>query len=309
MRTMAIRLFSVMIALAMAASLQTTPAPIIGRWNLTFQRQDGTSSSGWLEVRHSGNKTLVGSFVGLSGSARPVSEVQFADNQMKFTIPPQWERADGNVTVTARLENDRLTGTMAIGTAAPLPLSGVRAPALRRTSAPQWDKPEPLFNGRDLTGWHVMGANEWEAVDGILRNKKSGGNIVTDATFNDFKLHAEFRYPANGNSGMYLRGRYEVQVADTGSELALDSLGAIYGFLEPSDPAAKKPGEWQTFDVTLVGRMVTVVLNGTTIISNREIPGPTGAALDSNEGAPGPLLLQGDHTAIEYRNITIARGR
>jgi len=287
------------------------PAPpaIIGRWNLTFQRANGPAGAGWLEVRHSGTKTLVGSFVGLSGSARPISEVLVSGSDIRFTIPPQWERADGNVAVSARLESDRLTGTMAIGTSAPVMFTGVRAPALRRASPPQWDTPEPLFNGRDLSGWHVIGANEWEAAGGILRNRKSGGNLVTDATFTDFKLHVEFRYPPDGNSGIYLRGRYEVQVADTGDELAVGSLGAIYGFLEPSDPAAKKPGEWQAFDVTLVGRMVTVVLNGTTIIANREIPGTTGAALDSNEGAPGPLLLQGDHTAIEYRNITIARGK
>jgi hypothetical protein len=297
-------------ALASYATMQTTPPPaILGRWDLTFQRPNSATSSGWLEVRHSGTKTLVGSFVGLSGSARPISEVQFTGNEMRFTIPPQWERADGNVAVTARLENERLTGTMAIGSAAPLPFTGVRAPSLRRAAPPQWDKAEAIFNGRDLTGWRAIGTNEWEAANGILRNRKSGGNLVTDATFTDFKLHVEFRYPADGNSGIYLRGRYEVQVADTGDELAVGSLGAIYGFLEPSDPAAKKHDEWQTFDVTLVGRMVTVVLNGTTIIANREIPGPTGAALDSNEGAPGPLLLQGDHTAIEYRNITIARAR
>jgi 3-keto-disaccharide hydrolase len=185
----------------------------------------------------------------------------------------------------------------------------VRAPALRRASLPQWGPAEPIFTGRDLAGWHVLGANEWEADNGILRNKKSGGNLVTDAKFTDFKLHVEFRYQKDGNSGIYLRGRYEVQVADTGDELAVGSLGAVYGYLEPSDTAAKKPDEWQTFDITLVGRMVTVVLNGTTIIANREIPGPTGAALDSDEGAPGPLLLQGDHTAIEYRNITIARAK
>jgi hypothetical protein len=306
---MAISMFSVMIALAMTAFQQTTPPAIIGRWDLTFQRPNGATSSGWLEVRHSGTKTLVGSFVGLSGSARPVSDVQFTGGEVRFTIPPQWERADGNVAVTARLENDRLTGSMAIGSAAPIAFTGVRAPALRRASAPQWGPAESIFNGRDLTGWHVLGTNEWEADNGILRNRKSGGNLVSDATFTDFKLHVEFRYPGGGNSGVYLRGRYEVQVADTGDELAVDSLGAIYGFLEPSDPAAKKPGEWQTFDVTLIGRMVTVVLNGTTIVANREIPGPTGAALDSDEGAPGPLLLQGDHTAIEYRNITIANAR
>ena len=293
-----------------ASRSQENAPPIIGRWDLTFQRPNGPMSSGWLEVQHSGTKTLVGRFVGLSGSARPISEVQVTGNDLRFTIPLQWERSDGPVTVTARLENDRLTGTMTIGSAAPIPFTGVRAPALRRAAAPQWDKAEPIFNGRDLAGWHVAGgANEWEADNGILRNRKSGGNLVTDAKFTDFKLHVEFRYQAGGNSGVYLRGRYEVQVFDSGDELAVGSLGAVYGYLEPSDAVAKKPGEWQTFDITLVGRMVTVVLNGTTIISNREIPGPTGAALDSDEGAPGPLLLQGDHTAIEYRNITIARAR
>jgi hypothetical protein len=290
-------------------AIQQAPPAIIGRWDLTFQRPNGATSSGWLEVEHSGTRTLVGRFVGLGGSARPVSEVQLTGNEIRFTIPPQWERADGNVAVTGRLDNDRLTGSMAIGTAAPLPFTGVRAPALRRASAPDWNTPEPLFNGRDLSGWRAIGTNEWEAADGILRNRKSGGNLVTIAQFTDFKLHVEFRYPTGGNSGVYLRGRYEVQIADTGATLAVGSLGAVYGFLEPSDPAAKKPGEWQTFDVTLIGRMVTVVLNGTTIISNREIPGITGGALDSDEGAPGPILLQGDHTAVEYRNLTIARAR
>ena len=293
----------------MPSAQQNTQPPIIGRWDLTIQRPNGPTASAWLDVRHSGTRTLVGDFVGMSGSARPISEVVFSGGEMRFTIPPQWERADGNLTVAGRLDGDRLTGTLAIGTAAPLPWTGVRAPALRRAAMPTWSAPEPIFNGKDLTGWRAIGANEWEAADGVLRNKKSGGNLVTAAKFTDFKLHAEFRYPAGGNSGIYLRGRYEVQIADTGDQLEVGSLGAIYGFLAPSDPAAKKPGDWQTFDITLAGRMVTVVLNGVTIISNREIPGITGAALDSDEGAPGPLLLQGDHTAVEYRNITIARAQ
>ena len=167
----------------------------------------------------------------------------------------------------------------------------------------------PLLNGKDLTGWRAIGANEWEVANGVLRNKKSGGNLVTEQKFDDFKLHAEVRYPAGGNSGIYLRGRYEVQIADSDeTEPSYGSLGAVYGFLAPSEMAALKPGEWQTFDITLVGRMVTIVLNGKTIISNREIPGITGAALDSNEGTPGPLLLQGDHGPIEYRNMTLVRG-
>ena len=294
-----------------SGSAQPAAPPIIGRWDITVQRPDGAERSAWLEVRHSGVSTLVGQFVGMSGSARPIAHVEFTNGEMRFAIPPQWERVEGNLVVTGRLEGDRLSGTMALGSQAPLRWTGVRAPSLRRAAAPQWEAPAPLFNGRDLAGWRAVGgANEWEAVDGILRNKKSGGNLVTEAAFDDFKLHAEFRYPAGSNSGVYLRGRYELQIADLpGTEPEIDSLGAVYGYLAPSVMAVKKAGEWQSFDVTLIGRHVTVVLNGKPIITDREIPGITGAALDSHEGKPGPLLLQGDHGPIEYRNITLARGK
>ena len=295
-----------------AGSAQSTPPPIIGRWDITVQRADGSERSAWLEVRHSGVQTLVGQFVGTSGSARPIAAVEFKNNAMRFAIPPQWERVDGDVVVAGTLDGDRLSGTMTVGTSGtPLRWTGVRAPTLRRMRPPRWEEPRPLFNGRDLSGWRAIGgANEWQAVDGILRNGKSGGNLVTDEAFDDFKLHVEFRYPDGGNSGIYLRGRYEIQIADVpGHEPGIDSLGAVYGYLAPSVMAAKNAGEWQSFDVTLIGRHVTVALNGTTIIADREIPGITGAALDSHEGKPGPLLLQGDHGPIEYRNITLARGR
>jgi hypothetical protein len=287
---------------------QAAPPSIIGRWDITFPRPNG-DRSGWLEVHLSGNSTLVGQFVGTSGSARPISEVEFKDGEMRFAIPAQWERIEGKVTVVGRLEGERLTGTMTVGTGAtPTQWTAVRAPALRRTAAPQWGSAVPLLNGKDLTGWHAIGTNEWEVANGVLRNTKSGGNLVTDQKFEDFKLHVEVRYPAGGNSGIYLRGRYEVQIADE-PEPSIGGLGAVYGYLAPSENAALKAGEWQVFDITLVGRMVTVVLNGKTIISNREIPGITGAALDSNEGTPGPLLLQGDHGPVEYRNLTLVPGR
>jgi len=308
--TMPILFFLLLASFSLSASPQTAPAPppIIGRWDITIQRPDGNRSA-WLEVRHSGVQTLVGQFVGLSGSARPISQIDFTGGELRFAIPPQWERVDGNLVVTGRLEGDRLAGSMTLAGGAPMAWTAVRAPSLRRQTAPRWGRPAPLFNGRDLTGWHVSGANEWEAANGILRNKQSGGNLVTDQLFTDFKLHAEFRYPAGGNSGVYLRGRYEVQIADTPEdEPWVGGLGAVYGFLAPSEIAAKKPGEWQAFDITLAGRMVTVILNGKTIICNREIPGITGAALDSNEGTPGPLLLQGDHGPIEFRNLTLAKG-
>jgi hypothetical protein len=142
--------------------------------------------------------------------------------------------------------------------------------------------------------------------DGVLRNVKPGGNLVTDQQFEDFQLHIEFRYGPKGNSGVYLRGRYEVQVLDGPSaEPDAHLQGGIYGFLTPSAIVTNGPGAWNTFDITLVGRQVTIVVNGTTVISEQAIPGITGGALESDEGAPGPLMLQGDHTAIEYRNIVL----
>jgi len=164
-----------------------------------------------------------------------------------------------------------------------------------------------LFNGKDLTGWHAMGnQNQWVAEDGILRSPHSGANLVTDMVFTDFKLHIEFRYPKESNSGVYLRGRYEVQIEDSkGKEATKDYLGAVYGFIAPTEQVAKAPGEWQSYDITLTGRMVTVIANGVTVICNREIPGITGGAINSKEEDPGPLLIQGDHGPVDYRNIII----
>jgi len=186
--------------------------------------------------------------------------------------------------------------------------TGTRAPSLRRTAKPVWGDPITLFSGTSLDGWQPVGRREsqWRAVDGVLTNEKTGANLATTQKFDDFKLHMEFRVPKGANSGVYLRGRYEVQIEDDkGKDPWKGYLGAIYGFLTPSEMVAKDPGEWQTYDITLVGRMVTVVANGVTIISNQEIPGITGGAIDSKEGEPGPILLQGDHGPIDFKSIVI----
>jgi hypothetical protein len=129
---------------------------------------------------------------------------------------------------------------------------------------------------------------------------------VTTAKYDDFKLHLEVNCPKGSNSGIYLRGRYEVQVEDAiDPEPKSTDLGGVYGFLVPNENASAGAGNWQTFDITLVGRRVTVVLNGKTIIGDQTIPGITGGALDSDEGAPGPIYLQGDHGAVAYRNLRI----
>lgn len=279
---------------------------IEGRWDITVDTGGKTLPS-WLEIRHSGTSTLVGYFVGPSGSARPISRVNYKDGKISFSIPPQWEKGTDDLVVEGSLSGNQLTGTMKTVEGKTYPWKAVRAPSLRRTSVPVWGKPISIFNGKNLDGWHSLGNNQWIAKDGILRSPKSGANLVTDKVYTDFKLHIEFRLPKESNSGVYLRGRYEVQIADSkGMEPLKDLLGAIYGFISPSEMVAKDPGEWQSFDVTLVGRMVTLVANGKTVIVNQEIPGITGGALDSNEGEPGPLLIQGDHGPVEFRNITIA---
>lgn len=279
---------------------------VVGRWDITIQKNGGTVPS-WLEIRPSGRAMLVGRFVGEVGSARPVARIDFSNGSLRFAIPPQWETGEGDLTVTGTLQGNQLRGSVTYPDGKQYRWTGRRAPPLRRTAPPQWGPAIRLFNGTDIAGWRVLGGeNRWLGVNGVLRNAGSGGNLVTERSFGDFKLHLEFRYPKGSNSGVYLRGRYEVQIADSvPPEPVNDLLGSVYGFLSPSEIANRKPDEWQSYDITLLGRMVTVVLNGKTVIANQEIPGITGGALDSDEGAPGPLMLQGDHGVVEYRNIVL----
>jgi hypothetical protein len=281
-------------------------APVIGRWDLTVQGPKATYPS-WLEVYLSGTRTLVGRFVGGGGSARPISRVEFANGAMRFAIPPQWDRETNDLVVEATLNGDVLEGSLVTPAGERHRFTGRRAPALRRSAPPVWGKEVSLFNGKDLTGWTTFGGtSQWTAEGGVLANAKSGANLVTTGKFTDFKLHVEVNCPKGSNSGIYLRGRYEVQVEDAvDPEPRSTDLGGIYGFLVPNENATLGAGAWQTFDITLVGRRVTVVLNGKTIICDQTIPGITGGALDSDEGAPGPIYLQGDHGAVQYRNVRI----
>jgi hypothetical protein len=119
-------------------------------------------------------------------------------------------------------------------------------------------------------------------------------------------LHVEFKYPEDSNSGIYLRGRYEVQIQDDfGKEPFERNISGVYGFIAPTENAARKAGEWQSMDITLLGRYVTVMLNDQKVIDHQEIPGITGGALDSNEGEPGPIFIQGDHGPISFRSVVV----
>lgn len=289
------------------AQSRTASDALLGRWDLVVLRGTQTSPS-WLEVERSGRATLVGRFVGSGGSARPIAKIEFTDGTFRFAIPPQWEANPRDITFEGRLDGDRITGSLTMGDGQKATWTGTRAPSLRRAGRPVWGEPITLFDGKSLDGWQPVGrgANRWRAIGGILQNANSGANLVTVRKFDDFRLHLEFRVPKGANSGVYLRGRYELQIDDAaGLEPSSHHLGGLYGFISPSENAARAAGEWQSMDVTLVGRLLTYELNGTSVICNREIPGPTGGALDSAEADPGPLLLQGDHGPVDYRNIVI----
>jgi hypothetical protein len=283
---------------------------LIGRWDITLTTPTGTAPS-WLEIDSSGREALVGRITGIVGSARPISEIITQGDSLRFAVPRQWENGNGELRVVGRLQGNRLVGRMTFPDNSTLNWQGVRAPLLVRAHAPAWSAPITLLDQNDLNGWLAMGSpNQWVVRNGVLSSPKSGVNLRTSRTFDDFKLHIEFRYPKESNSGVYLRGRHEVQIEDDyGQEPDSHRFSGVYGFISPSEIAAKPAGQWQTYDITLIGRMVTVVANGKMVICNQEIPGITGGAIDSNEGEPGPIYLQGDHGPVEYRNIVITPAR
>jgi hypothetical protein len=294
-------------------------SPLIGSWDLTItMEQDqlenlgifrhGLMSSsgfpGWLKVKLSGFSTLVGYYVGYEGSARPVAEVHYDADKDKyhFTIPPQWMDID-DIYFEFTLKDDKLEGYKILD-GNKLKFTGVRAPSLERKEPPVWGNPVNLLT-ENMDRWIIPENNKFKMVDGVLVNPEKGGNLITNQKFDDFKLSVEFRYPEGSNSGIYLRGRYELQIEDSRGRADDVSIGGIYGFIAPAVNAAKKPGEWQTFEITLVGRHVTIVHNGIEVISNRPIPGITGGSLDSKEGDPGPIMIQGDHGPVEFRKFVI----
>ncbi|GAB2560798.1 3-keto-disaccharide hydrolase [Spirosoma areae] len=276
-----------------------------GRWDIVVDMA-GKRSPAWLEIRHSGHHTLVGRVMFMFGSARPIAKINYTNGKFDFSVPPQWDKGNTDLQFEGTVSADSLTGTVKYVDNKVYTWTGGRAPSLRRNKAPQWGSPQQLFNGKDIQGWHTTGQTQWIVESGVLKSPTPGTNLITDKVFTDFKLHAAFRYPKGGNSGIYLRGRYEVQVTDSkGVEPLDDQFGGVYGLLAPNEMVAKDAGDWQSIDITLIGRRVTIVANGIPVITDQVIPGITGGALDSREGDPGPIMLQGDHEPIEFRDISI----
>jgi hypothetical protein len=289
-------------------SAPESDAAFLGRWDLTLKAPDREYPS-WLELREE-NGQLKAEMVGRWGNARPLPSAEIASGHLKFVSPKEEEDSKANLVFEGAINGKILSGTLTGPDGKMWQWTGSRAPALKRASPPNWASPIPLFNGKDLTGWHEdkPGASPvWKVENGVLVRPDRGPELINSSKFEDFKLHVEFNCGPTSNSGVYLRGRYEVQIeTDSATDPPSQRMGGIYGFLAPSPEPPRKPGEWQTYDITLIGRMVTVVLNGQTIIDNKEIPGITGGALDSHEELPGPIYLQGSEKGrVMFRNIVI----
>ena len=287
--------------------LPNTTSPFEGRWDLVLTAPDGATSPRWMDYVE-GRDPLIRIQPG-GGSVHGASDIYVEGPHITLTMDKANDKRPAT-TWDLKIKNKIITGTQTTGGRI-VQIKGVKAPELRRDPPRSWTKAEPIFNGKDLTGWEPTSdkaKNNWVAQDGMLINTAHGANIKTTRKFDDFKLHIEFNCPDDGNSGIYLRGRYEVQVEyeKVDANDAFHSIGSIYGFISPGLDLPRKPGTWESFEITLVGRNVTVVRDGKKTIDGKDIPGITGGALDSNEAEPGPFYIQGDHTGgMKYRNITV----
>ena len=270
-----------------------------GRWDITV---NGEYPS-WVDLNGAESR-----FVGRVGSARAVETVEVIDNFVRWQLPRQYESRDADLAFEGRLEGDVLSGTTVGEDGEEVTWSATRAPELPYYE-PTWGDKFSLIGDGDLSNWHLRSPDwesHWRVADGMLYNEKVGSDLISNHAFQDFKLVAEYKYPAGSNSGIYLRGRYEFQIVDDhGHAPGLGTSGAVYGFLAPSENAVNPADEWNTAEITLIGRFVSIVLNGKRVIDKQEIPGITGGALDCNEGAPGTLFLQGDHGPVVFRRLDL----
>jgi len=315
-----IRSLSVLAVLSLSSAMNAAENPYIGRWALTIP--DG--GAGWLGVEEKGS-ALSSSILWGGGSVAPTTSTK-VDGDSLIVTREQKEK-NGNViteTITAKAIGETLNLTTIKRDTTGKELSqaaeftGKRIadlPARPDLSKVNFGKPIQLLNGKNLSGWRLLkeGAdNGWSVVDGVLQNRvtkekgKHFGNLRTDAEFEDFNLKTEVLTQQGSNSGIYLRGIYEVQIMESfGKPLDSHNMGALYSRITPIVAAEKPVGEWQTLDITLVARHLTVILNGKTIIDNAPVLGCTGGAITSDETKPGPIYLQGDHTNVDYRNMVL----
>ena len=284
----------------------------VGRWNVKITDAQDTFAGGGFRVEKKG-AALAAGVVWRWGSYLPAKSAEVKDGTL---VVVREEKAGKPDTFEARLEGGTLKGKVTYPDGKVHHFEGQRAPLLLTKKAPVWGAPVTMFDGKTLAGWKLRdpkSRNGWAVVNGELAvvEPKDNADLVSEQAFQDMKLHIEFNVEPKSNSGVYLRGRYEIQILDNPDQkMALDShgCGGVYSRIAPKVVAAKPAGEWQTYDITFVGRQITVVLNGTTIVDGL-VDGITGGALNPFEGEPGPLMLQGDHGKVRFRNIVVTPAR
>jgi hypothetical protein len=305
---------------------QNSKKDFYGMWTIDI---DG-GSVGWLNVNED-KGFLDAELLWRGGSVMPVADVYFVDDKtLVVTRTRETKKSDNRTllstqTYTFERKGDKLEGFssepnrdgMGVST---LKFKGWRLPAVPPApdlSKVKYGEPIKLFNGKDLTGWRLINpkqANGFKVVDGVLVNdpvnpegqRVNFGNLRTEKEFEDFKLSLEVNVPEHSNSGVYLRGMYEIQVVDSyGKELDSHNMGGLYSRVKPTAAAEKKGGEWQTMEMILCDRHVTVILNGIKIIDNQPAYGPTGGAMQADVFKGGPIYLQGDHGKVSYRNMVL----
>jgi hypothetical protein len=294
-----------------AAPAQPVADDYVGKWNIRITDAEDTFAGSQIDVAREGEGVSAG-LVWRWGSYGPATTARVEDGVLHITRKAETkegeeERED---VFEARVEDGMLKGTARYPDDKVHHFEGRPAPELATTGEPEWDEPIELFDGKTLDGWSLRDPKAkmgWAVVDGELAvvESKDNADLVSDQVFQDMKLHLEFNVEPKSNSGVYLRGRYEIQILDD-PEMTGDThgAGALYSRIAPSEDATKPAGEWQTYDITLVGRQLTVVLNGTEVVS-APIEGITGGAINPFEGQPGPLMLQGDHGKVRFRNIVV----
>jgi hypothetical protein len=313
--------------------------PYVGRWNLRGTGPD-TDKVYWLEVKANGNQ-LEGRFLNRTAHATPLAWIRVENGELVFQYGRGEGTPDDPVKPCGPVYRAKAEGGKLIGhhTPAPCVLPGTTPPAQRASTPPakeiHWvGTRQPTWPASTANGTHTYGkpvvlvgpgvglevwgrqdgdnehgkADGWKVVDGVLVNDPPTYNPVSKEKFKDFKIETEFKLDANQNSGLYLRGRYELQMAlgpGPAATKGRQGMMAIYGWKAADVDAAKPAGEWQTLEVIVVGNHLTATLNGKRIHDDAVLSAMTGGALDNDELAPGPIVIQGDHSRVAFRKMVV----
>lgn len=309
-------LLIVVMALGLAPDARAQVSPYAGAWNLTGTGPDAAFVY-WLEVKEE-NGQLSGRFLNRVGSPVTLGLVKVDNGELVFqggrpeqlTGPEYRARREGETLVGRHtLRTGGRGGAAAtervvnwIGTRRPV------FPASDANAEHTYGAPVALFDGTTMDAFRAQHDRPlfWGVIDGLLANVPPANNLISKETFGDFKIEMEYRLGTASNSGVYLRGRYELQLFDDrGQPPAITGHMSIYGRTPASVNASLAPYRWQQMTAVIVGNRVTVTLNGQRVHDNAIIEGITGGALDNNELAPGPILIQGDHSQVAIRKIIV----